>query len=70
MTLEELEALPVSVLSCAQIAPILQANAYTIHETAMQRPYLLGFPVNIMGRRVRIPKQPFLEFIRGEAAKN
>ena len=70
MTIEELEALPVAVLSCAQVAPILKADAYTIHETAMQRPQLLGFPVNIMGRRVRIPKGPFLQFIRGDAARN
>lgn len=65
MTVEELEALPVSVLSCAQIAPILKANAYTIHETAIQRPDLLGFPVSVMGRRVRIPKDGFIRFLRG-----
>ena len=70
MTIEELEALPAAVLSCAQVAPILKADAYTIHETAMQRPQLLGFPVNIMGRRVRIPKGPFLQFIRGDAVRN
>ena len=70
MSLEELEALPAEVLSCAQVAPILKADAYTIHETAMQRPYLLGFPVNVMGRRVRIPKTPFIQFIRGYAAQN
>ena len=65
MTVEELEALPVSVLSCAQVAPILKANAYTIHETAIQRPDLLGFPVCVMGRRVRIPKDGFIRFLRG-----
>ena len=70
MTLEELEALPAEILSCAQVAPILKADPYTIHLTAMQRPQLLGFPVNIMGRRVRIPKGPFIQFIRGDAANN
>lgn len=70
MTIQELEALPAEMLSCAQVAPILKANAYTIHETAMQRPQLLGFPVNVMGRRVRIPKGPFLQFIRGGTARN
>ena len=70
MTLEELEALPVDVLSCSQVAPILKANPYTICLTAKQRPQLLGFPVNVMGRRVRIPKKPFLQFIRGNAAQN
>lgn len=65
MTLEELEALPVAVLTCAQIAPVLKADAYTIHETAIQRPDLLGFPVNVMGMRVRIPKAAFIRFMRG-----
>jgi hypothetical protein len=65
MTLEELEALPVSVLTCAQIAPVLKADAYTIHETAIQRPDLLGFPAIVMGRRVRIPKAAFIRFMRG-----
>lgn len=65
MTVDELEALPVSVLSCAQVAPILKANAYTIHETAIQRPDLLGFPVCVIGRRVRIPKDGFIRFLRG-----
>lgn len=64
-TLEELAALPVDVLSCAQVAPILKANAYTIHETAIQRPDLLGFPVVVLGRRVKIPKESFVRFMRG-----
>lgn len=64
-TLEELAALPVDVLSCAQVAPILKANAYTIHETAIQRPGLLGFPVIVLGRRVKIPKESFVRFMRG-----
>ena len=65
MTLEELEALPKAVLTCAQIAPVLCADAYTIHQTAMQRPELLGFPVNVMGHRVRIPKAAFIQFMKG-----
>ena len=70
MTLEELEALPAEVLSCAQVAPILKADQYTIHEIAIQRPNLLQFPVIVWGRRVRIPKTPFIQFIRGYAAQN
>ena len=64
MTLEQLEALPVEVLTCAQVAPLLRANPATIHGQAMERPELLGFPVIIAGRRVKIPKRPFLKFMR------
>ena len=66
MTLEELEALPTEILTCQQIAPLLGANPATIHGQATDRPELLGFPVIVMGRRVKIPKKPFLRFMRGE----
>ena len=65
-TLEEVEALPGEVLTCANVAGILEASPNTIHVTAVQRPELLGFPVIVMGSRVKIPKQPFLRFfLRG-----
>lgn len=64
-TLAELEALPSEVLTCQQIAPILGANPATIHLQATDRPELLGFPVIVMGSRVKVPKQAFLRFMRG-----
>lgn len=64
-TLADIEALDTEVLTCAQVAPILCANPTTIHGQAMERPELLGFPVICAGRRVKIPKQPFLAFMRG-----
>ena len=66
MTLEQIEALPTEVLTCQQIAPILGANPATIHGQATERPELLGFPVIVAGRRVRIPKRPFIKFMKGE----
>ena len=64
LTLEQIEALDTEVLTCAQVAPLLAANPATIHGQAMERPELLGFPVSVMGRRVKIPKQPFVRFMR------
>lgn len=64
MTLDELEALPVEVLTCAQVAPVLGANPATIRGQATERPELLGFPVIVAGRRVKIPKMPFIRFMR------
>lgn len=65
-TLAELEALPSEVLTCQQIAPVLGANPATIHLQATDRPELLGFPVIVMGSRVKIPKRSFVKFMRGE----
>ena len=63
-TLDEIEALPVEVLTCQKVAPVLGANPATIHAQAMDAPYMLGFPVICMGSRVKIPKRPFLKFMR------
>lgn len=65
-TLTELEALPGEILRCKHVAKILCADVATIHEQALTAPETLGFPVICMGREVRIPKQPFLKFMRGE----
>lgn len=64
LTLDELEALPREVLTCAEVAPVLGANPATIHGQATDRPELLGFPVIVAGRRVKIPKRPFIRFMR------
>lgn len=64
LTLEEIEALPNEVLTCAQVAPLLGANPLTIHGQATDRPELLGFPVIVAGRRVKIPKRPFIRFMK------
>ena len=64
LTLEQIEALPQEVLTCAQVAPMLGANPATIYGQAMERPELLGFPVIICKRRVKIPKRPFIRFMK------
>lgn len=66
MTLQEIVDYKKEMLTCADVAEVLERNAYTIHGQAMERPELLGFPVIITGRRVSIPRRPFLKFILGE----
>ena len=65
MTLSELEALETEVLTCQQIAPVLMANPATIHLQAVECPEKLGFPVIVMGSRVKIPKKAFIAFMKG-----
>lgn len=67
MTLEQIESLPDEILTCQQIAPLLKANPATIHAQATEMPEQLGFPVMVMGNRVKIPKRAFLRFMKGEA---
>lgn len=68
-TLEDLEALPGEFLTCKQVAPILGAKEANIHMQAMDAPYMLGFPVIIIKSRVKIPKRPFLRFMREGVAE-
>jgi hypothetical protein len=63
-TLEELEAIPREFLTCKQIAPILGAKEENIHHQATDAPQLLGFPVVVIRSRVKIPKRPFIRFMR------
>ena len=65
MTLKELEQLETEVLTPSQVAPILGCQPYTIN-VAVKKGIRLPFPVLTMGTRVRIPKTPFIKFMRGE----
>lgn len=47
----------------AEICGVLGANPQDIRDTARQRPDLLGFPVVLIGNRVKIPRIPFLRFM-------
>lgn len=64
LTLDELAALPVEVLTPAQVAPVLCLDQDTIRGQARSCPELLGFPVVVAGNRVKIPKKPFLRFMQ------
>ena len=66
MTLTEIEALEKAVLTCAEVAPVLMANPHTIHLQAVECPERLGFPVIVVGSRVKIPRIPFLMFMNGK----
>ena len=63
-TLKEIEAIPGEILTCRQIARVLRANPNDLHIQAVSNPAMLGFPVIVHGTRVKIPKQPFLRFMR------
>ena len=65
MTLLDLEKLDKTMLTVKDIAPFLGANPYSIHCQAQANPKKLGFPVVVIGKRVRIPKDGFIKFMKG-----
>lgn len=64
MTLKEIEESSKEVLTCTDVAPVLMCNPSTLHMQAMEEPWRLGFPVIVMGRRVKIPRLPFLKYMK------
>lgn len=64
--LDRIEALPKDMLVPTDIAKYLGCSAYTINVATENGQNPFPFPVIRMGRRVRIPKIPFLKAMRGE----
>lgn len=66
MTLKEIESMDALTLTPAQVASVLNCDPQVIRISAKNRPDLLGFPVICVGNRVKIPRIPFLRFVKGE----
>ncbi len=65
-TLEEVIDYPSEVLIATDIADIIHIGAQDIRNQARKDLSKLGFPVIISKKSVKIPKQPFIKFMRGE----
>lgn len=63
MTLEEIKQSDRLWLTPAEVAPVVGCDPSKIREAAHLNPLLLGFPVTVTGRRVRIWRKTFLEYI-------
>ena len=50
------------MLSPADVAPVLGCNPYAINVAAKCDPARLGFPVCMIGNRVKIPRRAFLRW--------
>ncbi len=66
--LDRIAALPKDMLVPTDIAKYLGCSAYTINVSTENGQNPFPFPVIRMGRRVRIPKIPFIKAMRGESA--
>jgi len=65
MTLEEIAALPKETLNISEIAPILNSDPQDmrvqIKDDRKHNRNSFGFPVIMIGSRIKIPKRPFLK---------
>jgi hypothetical protein len=64
MKLEDIEGLNKTMLVATDIAPYLECNDGLIRYQAQHDPEKLGFPVIVMGSRVKIPKDGFVHYCR------
>lgn len=65
MTLSEIKQSDKNMLVAEDVAPIIGCNPHRLRLVAKERPELLGFPVCVVGNRVKIPRIPFIHFIEG-----
>ena len=57
------------MLSPADVAPVLGCHPYAINVAAKEDPARLGFPVCLIGNRVKIPRRAFLRWVGYEEAR-
>lgn len=65
MTRAEIEASALEFLTPEQASEVLGCKPYAINVQAQANPAMLGFPVCVMGSRVRIPRRAFLRWLEG-----
>lgn len=63
MTLDEIRKSDKELLVPREVAEILHCDPYKFTLEAKRCPEKLGFPVCVIGTRVRVPKIPFLRFL-------
>lgn len=64
MTLDEIRGTKKEMLTPADVADVLGCDPYRINVQAKQDAKKLGFPVSMMGTRVRIPRLAFLHWMQ------
>lgn len=66
MTLKEIEAIPGETLTCKQVSACIGCGEVWLHKQIMQDQSKVQFPTIVYGTRVRIPKQAFIKYMKGE----
>jgi len=64
MTISEIRESSKPYLSAADVAETCRANPSSIRQQARNKPERLGFPVEVIGQRVRIPRLDYLKYLK------
>lgn len=65
MTIAEIRRSKKTVLTPEDVCEVLSCRRHNINLQAQNDPSKLGFPVIVMGSRVKIPREAFLRFWDG-----
>lgn len=66
MTFDEILECKKDCLTPADVAPVIGCDPYTINICARDCPERLGFPIIMLGKRVKIPRLAFVAFMTGK----
>ncbi len=66
MTIEDIKKMTKEILTPVEVAQILQCDAELIRFQARKDISSLGFPVSVMGSRIKIPRRAFIKWIEGD----
>ena len=64
--LKKIEESNEAFILCEDIGRLLGITPQCIREQAKKSPQHLGFPVVVVGNSIRIPRVPFLQFVKGK----
>lgn len=66
ITLEEIEEIPRDYLLPVEVADYLHIYPQNLRIALRKDKSMLGVPAIIVGKMIKIPKIPFVKFMRGE----
>lgn len=67
MSIVDIENMTRETISCNAAAAVIGCNPQLLRIQAREYPQALGFPVVVVGKRVKIPRLAFIAFMRGGA---
>lgn len=65
MTMDQIRTSDKDFLSAEEIAEVIGTHPQSVRLQAHEDPAMLGFPVVVIGRRVKIPRLGFIKFMEG-----
>lgn len=69
MTIQEIKATEKPFLTCADIAPAIGSDPHALRLEARKPNSRLGFPVLLIGTRVKIPTAGFVAWYEGRLSR-